>query len=86
MVVELSGKVVLLEADKITTAKNFNDLLAIERDQARIQKDINRQQKGITDTYQDETKRLKKKVRARTWQRNGLGVIAIVLLVLSVAQ
>lgn len=86
MVVELSGKVELLETDKITTSKNFNDLLAIERDQVRIQKDINRQQKGITDTYQDETKRLKKKVIARTWQRNGLGVIAIALLVLAVSN
>jgi hypothetical protein len=84
MVVELNGKVALLESDKITTAKNFNDLLVIERDRAQIEKEIAQQQKAISGTYKDEVKHLKKKVRSRTWQRNGAAGIAIVFLVLAV--
>lgn len=82
----LSSQVELLQSEKESLRTDYERIIELERENNADLKEKFQNQKSISVSHEEENKHLKKKVRARTWQRNGLGVIAIVLLVLSVTN
>lgn len=82
----LSSQVELLQSEKESLRTDYERIIELERENNADLKEKFQNQKGISVSHEEENKHLKKKVRARTWQRNGLGVIALALVVLSVTN
>lgn len=80
----LSSQVELLQGQNQAIRQDYERILSLEREnKADLAQQI-ANQKGISSSHAEENKHLKKKVRSRTWQRNGAAVIALLFVGLSV--
>jgi hypothetical protein len=82
-VIELHGKVELLQAENASIRAGFSELIGIEKEKNRELSGKFEDQKGITVSTSEENKYLKKKVNKVKWQRNGLGVLLAVVIAVS---
>lgn len=83
MVDSLSDQSVIILQQKSTLQADYEHLLQLERGNSADLRQKFNLQKQETQSHAEENKHLKKKVRSRTWQRNGAAVIAIAVIVLS---
>lgn len=74
----LSSQVELLQGEKQTIREDYERILSLERENYDDLKQKFANQKDISVSFESENKHLKKKVRSRTWQRNGLAVLAVI--------
>jgi hypothetical protein len=77
------SRIALLESEKLSSYQSFTNLLKIEREKLQLQKEITAHTESVSNTYQEEKKSLKKQVRRLKWQRIGLGLISVVVIVVS---
>lgn len=80
----LSGRIVLLESQYESFYQSFTNLLKIESEKLKLQKEITINTESVSATYQEENEHLKKQNKRLKWQRVGLGVITVVVIVLSI--
>lgn len=74
----LSSQVELLQGEKQTIREDYERILSLERENNADLRQKFSNQKDISGSFEAENKHLKKKVRSRTWQRNGLAVLAVI--------
>lgn len=83
LLIELSGKVGLLETENVRIYREFTALLASERVKTSLVNQISEEQRKVSQSHERENKELRKKNRSLKWQRNGAVVLGLVVIVLS---
>lgn len=82
----LSSQVDLLHDENKSLRTSYELIVKLERKNLIDLRQNIKNHKTISESLEEEKKHLEKKVKSRAWQRNGLGVIAIAILVLSVSN
>jgi hypothetical protein len=77
------ARIIILENRLEKQHFGFSEQLKIEREKADLRTEMFDHATKINDSYLEENKGLKKKVRNLKWQRAGLGVLVIVVTLLS---
>lgn len=78
-----SSHIALLEVQYNSAYSSFTNLLKIEQEKTKLQQEINLHNEFLVSSYKAENDLLKKQVRKLKWQRAGLGVLTVVVIVLS---
>lgn len=79
----LSQRVYLLESRYTEAYNSFTNLLKIERQKQELRSELFKHMESVAGTYKSENEVLKKKVRRLKWQRAGLGVLTVLVVVVS---
>ena len=80
VIVELSGKIGVLEAENARVYRDLTGLIEVERAVSESQKVISGTWEKLSESRERENKELRKKNRVLKWQRNG--AVALGLLVI----
>lgn len=81
-----NSRIVVLENQVKNQQFGFSELLQNERKKADLQAELFDHAQSISEVYKEENTHLKKKVRGLKWQRAGLGIAVIAVLILGTAQ
>jgi hypothetical protein len=86
LITELSGKVELLESERITIYRDYEDLLQSERNKTLIAQQISQQHEKVSESLERENHELKKENRSLRRQRSLSVVLAVVLGVVAIVN
>lgn len=76
----------LLQEHSFSDYNSFQALLKIERDKFEVQKDITTHTEALVESYKEQSEHFRKQSRARKWQRNGIGLVLIVVIAATLSQ
>jgi hypothetical protein len=83
---ELSGKVELLESERITIYRDYEDLLQSERNKTSIAQQISQQHEKVSESLERENHELKKQNRSLRFQRTVAVILGVILAGLAIAN
>jgi hypothetical protein len=83
MLVNREDKILILENELSSQHDSFTEELNVEREKLKIQNEITKHSESVAGTYKSENEDLKKKVRRLKWQRAGLGLLTVAVIIIS---
>src|SRR5690606_33402875 len=83
---ELSGKVELLESERITIYRDYEDLLQSERNKTSIAQQISQQHEKVSESLERENHELTKQNRSLRFQRTGAVILGVMLAGIAVVN
>jgi hypothetical protein len=83
LVDSLKGKIVVLNAASAAYSESLERELSLEREKVKLNQELTAHQRLISDSYLQQSEHYRKQSRKRMWQRNGLVLILVVVVGLS---
>jgi hypothetical protein len=72
--------VALLQDERIKVHTSYANLLKIEQEKVKLNQELTAHQRLISDSYFQQSEHYRKQSRKRAWQRNGLALLLVVVI------